>query len=197
MSDPDRPRPQGARAPDLRPLLDPGAIAILGASDDPTRIGGRPLRYMLEAGFARPIYPVNPNRATVQGLQAYASIADVPGPVDCALVALPAEIVAETLESCAAGGVKSAVVFSSGFAETDAEGAARQERLAEIARRTGIRIVGPNCLGIFNAGIGFYATFSSSLDAGPPPPGNIAIVSQSGAYGSHVFALARAKTWLP
>ncbi|MDH3790531.1 MAG: acetate--CoA ligase family protein [Rhodospirillales bacterium] len=193
MSDPDRPRPQGARAPDLRPLLDPGAIAILGASDDPTRIGGRPLRYMLEAGFARPIYPVNPNRATVQGLKCYATIADVPGPVDCALVALPAEIVVEAVEACAAKGVKSTVVFSSGFAETDAEGAARQARLAEVVRRTGIRVVGPNCLGIFNAGIGFYATFSSSLDAGPPPPGNIAIVSQSGAYGSHVFALARAK----
>jgi acyl-CoA synthetase (NDP forming) len=180
-------------APDLGPLLDPGAIAILGASDDPTRIGGRPLRYMLEAGFARPIYPVNPNRGTVQGLTAYASIADVPGPVDCALVALPAGIVVETLEACAAQGVRSAVVFSSGFAETDAEGAARQARLSEIARRSGIRIVGPNCLGIFNAAIGFYATFSSSLDAGPPPPGKIAIVSQSGAYGSHVFALARAK----
>jgi len=193
VSDPDRPRPQGARAPDLRPLLDPGAIAILGASDDPTRIGGRPLRYMLEAGFARPIYPVNPNRATVQGLKCYATIADVPGPVDCALVALPAEIVVEAVEACAAKGVKSTVVFSSGFAETDAEGAARQARLAEVVRRTGIRVVGPNCLGIFNAGIGFYATFSSSLDAGPPPPGNIAIVSQSGAYGSHVFALARAK----
>ncbi len=193
MSDPARPRPHGARAPDLRPLLDPGAIAILGASDDPTRIGGRPLRYMLEAGFARPIYPVNPNRDKVQGLKAYRTIADVPGPVDCALVALPAEIVVEAVEACAAYGVKSAVIFSSGFTETGAEGAARQARLAEIARRTGIRIVGPNCLGIFNAAIGFYATFSSSLDAGRPPSGHIAIVSQSGAYGSHVFALARAK----
>jgi acyl-CoA synthetase (NDP forming) len=193
LSDPDRPKLSRAEAPDLSPLLDPGAVAILGASDDPTRIGGRPLRYMLEAGFDRPIYPVNPNRGTVQGLKAYPTIAKVPGPVDCALVAVPAEIVVEALEACAARGVKSAVIFSSGFAETGAEGAARQARLAEIARRTGIRVVGPNCLGIFNAGIGFYATFSSSLDAGCPPPGRIAIVSQSGAYGSHVFALARAK----
>jgi acyl-CoA synthetase (NDP forming) len=193
VSDPDRPRPSRAEAPDLGPLLDPGAIAILGASNDPTRIGGRPLRYMLEAGFDRPIYPVNPNRGTVQGLKAYPTIAEVPGPVDCALVAVPAGIVVEALEACAAEGVKSAVIFSSGFAETGAEGAARQARLVEIARRKGIRIVGPNCLGLFNAAIGFYATFSSSLDAGRPPPGNIAIVSQSGAYGSHVFALARAK----
>ena len=193
LSDPQRPRPSRAEAPDLDRLLDPGAIAILGASDDPARIGGRPLRYMIEAGFDRPIYPVNPKRDTVQGLKAYPAIADVPGPVDCALVAVPANIVVETLEACAAEGVKSAVIFSSGFAEMDAEGAARQARLTEIARRTGLRIVGPNCLGIFNAAIGFYATFSSSLDAGRPPPGHIAIVSQSGAYGSHVFALARAK----
>ena len=140
MSNPDRPRPNRVAAPNLQSVLDPGAIAILGASDDPTRIGGRPLRYMRKAGFARPIYPVNPNRATVQGLKCYPTIADVPGPVDCALVGLPAGIVAETLEACAASGVKSAVVFSSGFAETDAKGAARQTRLSEIARRTGIRI---------------------------------------------------------
>jgi len=75
VSDPDRPRPSRAEAPDLGPLLDPGAIAILGASNDPTRIGGRPLRYMLEAGFERPINPVNPNRGTVQGLKAYPAIA--------------------------------------------------------------------------------------------------------------------------
>ncbi len=193
MSDLDRPRPSRSEAPGLDRLLNPAAIAILGASDDPTRIGGRPLRYMLEAGFDRPIYPVNPNRDTVQGLKAYPAIADVPGPVDCALVAVPAGIVVEAVEACAAGGVKSTVIFSSGFAEMDAEGAVRQARLAEIARRTGLRIVGPNCLGIFNAAIGFYATFTSSLDAGRPPLGNIAIVSQSGAYGSHVFALARAR----
>ncbi len=90
MSDPDRPRLSRAEEPDLDRLLDPRAIAILGASDDPARIGGRPLRYMLEAGFDRPIYPVNPKRDTVQGLKAYPTIAEVPGPVDCALVAVPA-----------------------------------------------------------------------------------------------------------
>ena len=108
--------------PDLGPLLNPSAVAILGASSDPARIGGRPLRYMLEAGFAGPIYPINPNRETVQGLKAYPDISVVPGPVDCAIVALPAALVADALEACAGAGVKSAVVFSSGFAEAGAEG---------------------------------------------------------------------------
>ncbi len=179
--------------PDLGPLLNPAAVAILGASSDPSRIGGRPLRYMLEAGFARPIYPINPNRNTVQGLKAYPSIGEAPGPVDCAIVALPAALVADALEACAGAGVKAAVVFSSGFAEAGPEGEVLQARVSEVARRSGLRVVGPNCLGVFNAAANFYATFSSSIDGGPPPPGHVAIISQSGAYGSHVFALARAK----
>ena len=186
-------RGESAAVPDLRPLLEPRAVAILGASTDPSRIGGRPLRYMLEAGFEGPIYPINPNRDTVQGLKAYASIEAAPGPVDCAIVAVPAALVPAALEACAGQGVKSAVVFSSGFAEAGAEGAALQTRMTEIARRGGIRIVGPNCLGIFNAAVHFYATFSTNFDGGYPPPGRIAIISQSGAYGSHVFALARAR----
>ena len=187
--------------PDLDALLEPRAVAIIGASNDPSRIGGRPIRYMLGAGFDRPIYPVNPNRVTVQGLPAYPSIGAAPGPIDCAIIALPADLVAQSLEDCADHGVKSAVIFSSGFAETGPEGAAPQARLTEIAKRRGIRVVGPNCLGIFNAAIGFYASFSTSLDDGFAEPGAIAIISQSGAYGSHVFAVARNKglgvrTWI-
>ncbi|MCH8998334.1 MAG: acetate--CoA ligase family protein, partial [Proteobacteria bacterium] len=104
-----------------------------------------------------------------------------------------AALVAHALEACAGAGVKSAVVFSAGFAEAGPEGAALQARVSEIARRTGLRVVGPNCLGVFNAAANFYATFSTSLDGGFPAPGQIAIISQSGAYGSHIFALARAK----
>ena len=117
---PERAAPQHSKpvaVPDLRPLLDPRAVAIIGASTDPSRIGGRPLRYMLEAGFDRPIYPINPNRETVQGLKAYPSIDQAPGPVDCAIIAVPAALVPDALEACAAQGVKSAVVFSAGFAE--------------------------------------------------------------------------------
>ena len=106
----------------MRPLLEPAAVAIIGASDDEARIGGRPLRYMREAGFSGAIYPVNPNRKTVQGMKALPSIREVPEPVDCAIVAVPAKIVVQTLEDCAAKGVKSAIIFSSGFAEVGPEG---------------------------------------------------------------------------
>ena len=178
---------------DLQPLLVPESVAVLGASNDPARIGGRPLRYMLAAGYRGALYPVNPNRDQVQGLKAYPSIADTPTPADCAIVALPANLVVQAVRDCAARGVRSAVIFSSGFAESGSEGAALQAELSRIVADTGIRVVGPNCLGIFNAAVSFYATFTSSLDSGFATPGKIAIISQSGAYGSHVFAIARSK----
>ncbi|HET6519176.1 MAG TPA: CoA-binding protein, partial [Geminicoccaceae bacterium] len=175
----------------LESLLNPSSVAILGASDDPGRIGGRPLRYMLEAGFAGRIYPVNARRKTVQGLAAYPGIADVPEPVDFALLALPAALGVEAVEACAAKGVRAMVIFSAGFAETGAEGRGLQERIAAIARRSGMRIVGPNCLGLFQTATGFFPTFTTSLDSGFPRPGRVAIVSQSGAYGSHLYVIAR------
>lgn len=177
----------------LRPLLSPRSVAIVGASDDPSRIGGRPLRYMREGGFRGPIYPVNPNRREVQGLTAYASVSDMPAPADCAIVAVPAPAVAETLEACAAVGIKAAIVFSAGFAETGAEGAARQAELSEIARRTGLRVVGPNCLGVLSFESRFFATFSSTGDGGFTAGGPLAIVSQSGAYGTHLYSVARSR----
>ncbi len=175
----------------LRVLLDPKSVAIIGASDDPGRIGGRPLRYMLDAGFAGPIYPVNPRREQVQGLKAYPSIDDVPGSVDCAVIAVPMNAVVDAVDRCGAKGVKAAVIFSAGFAEMGEEGAAEQLRLADVAARRGIRVLGPNCLGTFNAETGFIATFSSSVEKLAPRPGPIAIASQSGAYGSHLFSIAR------
>lgn len=175
----------------LRPLIEPESVVVIGASDDPARIGGRPLRYMREAGFRGAIYPVNPNRAEVQGLRAFASVREIPQPADCAIVAVPAPLVAETLEDCAATGVKSAIVFSSGFAEAGPDGVALQAQLSAIARRTGMRILGPNCLGVLGFGARFFATFSSTGDAGFTAPGPLAIVSQSGAYGTHLYAVAR------
>ena len=174
----------------LSALLHPRSIAIIGASDDPARIGGRPLAYTRDAGFAGSIFPVNPRRATVQGLPAFPSIADVPGPVDTAIIAVPAPAVVETAEACAAAGVKAAVVFSAGFAETGGEGRRRQDALTAIARAAGMRIVGPNCLGIYNSANGFYATFTTTLEAAHPVPGGVGLVSQSGAYGSHLSLLA-------
>ncbi|MES2986348.1 MAG: acetate--CoA ligase family protein [Pseudomonadota bacterium] len=177
----------------LDALLRPGAIAIVGASDDPARIGGRPLAYSLAAGFTGALYPVNPNRAVVQGLPAFASIADVPGAVDLAVIAVPASEVTAALEAVAAKGAKAAVVFSAGFAETGPEGRARQEALLARARELGVRLLGPNCVGLFNARIGHIATFSSGPEAGLSPEGRVGLVSQSGAYGTHLLAQARAR----
>ncbi|MEQ8397964.1 acetate--CoA ligase family protein [Thalassobaculum sp.] len=177
----------------LRPLISPRSIAIIGASDDPTRIGGRPLGYMLKSGFQGPIWPVNPKRETVQGLQAFASVDALPGAPDACIVAVPAAAVPDTLEALAAKGAKAAVVFSSGFAEMGEEGKAAQDRVRAIARAGGVRVLGPNCLGVFNAHNGWIATFSSSVEQELPKPGPVAIASQSGAYGSHAFALMRTR----
>lgn len=173
----------------LSALFEPASVAVIGASDDPGRIGGRPLSYLIRSDFAGPVYPINPNRTTVQGLKAYADISLTPGPVDLAIVALPAANVLDALEACAAKGVKSAVVFSSGFAEVGEVGADQQQRLTAIARKSGMRVLGPNCLGVFNSGHRFYATFSAALQAQLPAPGPLAIASQSGACGGHLAYL--------
>ena len=175
----------------LDALLRPASVAVIGASNDPTRIGGRPIRYLRAAGFAGRVHPVNPKHREVQGLPAFPHVSAVPEAVDLAVVAVPAPSVVETVEACAARGARAAVVFSAGFAETGAEGRRRQRRLAAVAAETGIRVLGPNCLGVYNSGIGLFATFSTTLEDGFPAPGGAALVSQSGAYGSHLSLLAR------
>ena len=175
----------------LDSMLRPRSIAVLGASNDPTRIGGRPISYMLSQRFAGAILPVNPNRAEVQGLPAYPSIADLPSVPDAAIVAVPAELAVQAVDDLGARGVRSAIVFTAGFAEMSEAGRLAQDRMLAAAGRHGMRLLGPNCLGLFNAHIGFYPIFSSSFENGWPPPGRIGIASQSGAYGTHMFATAR------
>jgi acyl-CoA synthetase (NDP forming) len=175
----------------LDALLAPSSVVVIGASDDPRRIGGRPLSYLLSRGFAGRVLAVNPKRETVQGLPALASLDDAPETPDLAIVAVPAATALATLEDCAARGVGAAVVFSSGFAEVDDDGGAGQRAMADVARASGMRILGPNCLGLYNAGIGLYATFTSTIEVETPLPGPVGVVSQSGAYGSHVAYLAR------
>src|SRR5205814_8358686 len=133
----------------LAPLLAPSSVAIFGASNDPTRISGRSLRYYREAGYQGGLYPINPTRDTVQGLTAYPDLASVPGAVECAVIAVPANLAVEAMESCVAKGVKGVVMFTAGFAEIGAEGRAMQERITQIARDNGLRLCGPNCLGLF------------------------------------------------
>ncbi len=175
----------------LAPLLAPGSVAVIGASSDPTRIGGRPIAYMKARGFAGAILPVNPNRSEIQGLPAYPDIASLPEVPDVAIVAVPAAQVVATVDALGTRGVKGAIVFSAGFAETGPPGAELQAELVATAQRHGMRMIGPNSLGVFNDRIGFYGIFSASLETGYPPPGRIGIVSQSGAYGTHVFTIAR------
>ena len=180
-----------ARFAGLTPLFAPRSVAVLGASSDPTRISGRPLAYMKAQGFQGGLYPINPNRAEVQGLKAYPSIADLPETPDVAIVAIAAEIAEKSISELAARGVKAAVMFTAGFAEMDEAGEAAQHRMVAVARKHGMRILGPNCLGVFDSRTAYYATFSSSFDSGWPVPGRIGIASQSGAYGTHLYTLAR------
>lgn len=173
----------------LTALAEPQSVAIIGASNDPDRIGGRALKYMLNRRFAGSLYPVNPNRETVQGVRAYDSIAALPERPDVALVSLPANLVVGAVKDLANAGVKSAVVFSAGFAETGPAGVALQQELIDAAGP--MRFLGPNSLGLFNERINFWGTFTASLETGWPVSGRIGIASQSGAYGSHIMCAAR------
>jgi acetate---CoA ligase (ADP-forming) len=174
----------------LDALVRPRSVALIGASDEPARIGGRPIAYMKSQGFKGAIYPVNPKRKTVQGLTAYASVPDLPETPDLGIIAVPGELAIQSLDALGAKGCRAAIVFTAGFAEVDEAGQQAQDRLTEAAKRHGIRMLGPNCLGVFNATIDFYGTFSASFEKGWPIPGRIGIASQSGAYGTHIFAAA-------
>ena len=175
---------------DLSSLFAPNAIAVVGASGDPSRIGGRPIAYCQRLGFQGAIYPVNPTRDTVQGLQAYPDIESLPTEADLFVLAIPAAQVPDALERAAARGARVAVVFSSGFGETGEAGEALQRELLEVVRRTGVRVLGPNALGLFCNHSRIAPTFTTFLEEAAPAPGNLAIVSQSGAYGAHLAMLA-------
>jgi acyl-CoA synthetase (NDP forming) len=146
---------------------------------------------MKAQGFQGALYPINPNRTEVQGLKAYPSVAALPETPDVAIVAVAAEIAENSITELAERGVKAAVMFTAGFAEMDEAGEEAQHRMVTVARKHGMRILGPNCLGVFDARTAYYATFSSSFDSGWPVPGRIGIASQSGAYGTHLYTLAR------
>ncbi len=176
----------------LDPILKPASVAVIGASDTPGRIGGRPV-FAMKDTFKGNLYAVNPNRETIQGLPAYRSIQDVPEPVDCAVIAVPAAQAVQTLRDCVACGVKGAVMFTSGFAEQNEAGARAQEEIAQISHSSGLRVLGPNCLGVFNLNQGWYGTFASAAGMMKVGAGPVGIVSQSGAYGSHLYIVAQAR----
>lgn len=177
-------------AADLSGLLNPRSVAIVGASDTPTRIGGRSLGYMLQRPFAGRLYPVNPTRDTVQGVPSYPSIDALPETPDVALLALPGRLVPEAVDQLVARGTRHAVIFSSGFAETGEAGARAQEELVRRARAGGLRLLGPNSLGVLNTRNNFWGTFTATLEGGFPTRGRVAIASQSGAFGAHLLCAA-------
>jgi len=174
----------------LEKMFRPASVAVIGASGDPDKLGGRTLLHLRELGYRGRIYPINVTAKMVQGLPAWPSVRGLPEVPDSALMLLPAHLVEPALEDCAAKGILHVQVLSSGFAEEGAEGAAMQDRVAALARRHGMRITGPNALGSISPPDGFFGTFSSLLATAQPGPGVIGIATQSGAYGSHIYAAA-------
>ena len=174
----------------LKEIMSPKSIAIVGASDNKTRIGGRPLSNMIEKGFSGEIYPINPNRDTVQGIKAYSSLLDVKDDLDFILVAVPSKLVVSVLEEAVIKKAKTALIFSSGFSEIGYEGEVLQNQIKKISQDSGLRVIGPNCLGLFNSTNNFFPTFTTTVNRTTPLPGGIAIASQSGAYGSHIYMVA-------
>lgn len=166
-------------------ILRPRAVAVIGASHHPHKIGGLLVSNLIRDGFSGPIYPVNRDATAVHGLRAYRSIGSIGAPVDLAVIAVPAAAVERTLAECAAAGVHGVVVITAGFAEAGEAGRAAERRLFELVRGSGMRMVGPNCMGVLNTdpAIRLDATFAPA----GPPAGNIGMFSQSGTLGIAVF----------
>ncbi|MSP87736.1 MAG: CoA-binding protein [Alphaproteobacteria bacterium] len=165
----------------FKALFEPTSIALIGASDDPAKNAGRPLRFLRRHGYAGAIYPVNPQRATIQGERAYASLADLPGPVDHAYILLGADAAIAAIEACASVRVPVATLLADGFAEAGTKGVERQRRLLAAAAKGGVRLVGPNSLGIVNAATGLALSANAALQAERLLPGNLMVLSQSGS----------------
>src|SRR5436309_5470563 len=182
----------------LDTLFAPGSIALIGASRDQEKIPGRLLSMLRKNAFPCKIYPINPNYGDIDGLKCFSSIADVGQPIDLAIVIIPAKAVLGALEQCAAAGVKNAVIISSGFAEEGGDSAAMQDAIAELAKRTGMRISGPNAEGFYSEVQRVAATFSPTVDVKPDERRLIAtrrrigIVAQSGGIGFAIYHRARA-----
>src|SRR6266481_4915096 len=182
----------------LDSFFSPGSVALIGASRDREKIPGRLLSMLRKNEFPGKIYPVNPNYGDIDGLKCFSSIDDVGQPIDLAIVIIPARAVLGALKQCAAAGVRNAVIISSGFAEEGGDSAAMQDAIAELAKKTGMRISGPNAEGFYSEVQRVAATFSPTVDVKPDGPRLIAskrrigIVAQSGGIGFAVYHRAKA-----
>lgn len=176
--------------PDLRAVLTPESVAIVGASDDLRKWGGSALRNLLDGGYEGTIYPVNPRGGVFFGLKAYTSIAEVPEAPDVALMAVGGQQVKGVLEECGRRGVRAAVVLAAGFSETGAEGAALEREILETALRYGVTLIGPNCMGLMSNEKSFHATGFAALH---PPKGRLSFISQSGSLGPGVVSTCESR----
>jgi acetyltransferase len=173
--------------PDFRRLFDPDAIALVGASADPEKLSGRPRRYLAKHGYEGDVYLVNPSHDEIAGEPCYDSVTEVPGPVDLALVLVPAAVAPAVVRDCGEAGVPFAAVIASGFGEVDAEGERLEADLLEAAEAGGVRVVGPNSEGVVNVPANVGASFSSILKRDDLRAGGLAFVTQSGAFGGALF----------
>ncbi|HYL88816.1 MAG TPA: CoA-binding protein, partial [Burkholderiales bacterium] len=177
----------------LGSALNPASVAIVGASDNPHKVGGRPILYLQRYGYRGAIYPINPARTIVQGLRAFSSLHETPQAPELAIVAVAGEEAVNAVEACAARGVKVAVVMTSGFGETGADGLKKQKQMVDAAHRAGMRLIGPNCQGLANFATGVVANFSTIFNELEARDGPVAIVSQSGANSQAIYTLLRDK----
>ena len=173
---------------DLTTLLSPRSIAIIGATPDPSRVGGRPLSFLRRFGFLGPIYPVNPKYEDIDGVRCYPSVADIPEPADMAIIAVPASHVIETMRACQAAGIPSMTIYSSGFSEMGGDGVELEDELKAVAEAGGSLVCGPNCQGVANLHDRMIANFSSTLSRDDIRAGPIGFVSQSGLFAGIVAA---------
>ncbi len=175
----------------LEKFFNPKAVAIIGASGNPSSIGGRPIKYLQQHGYKGEICPVNPKYDEIAGLNCYKTVLDLPDGVDVALVAVNYRLVIQAVKDCAQKGIKYAFIFSSGFAESGEEGKKMQDEMVRVAKEAGIRLLGPNCQGMVNLVDDVACSFSASLEISPYLKGSVGFVTQSGALGYSIFNLAQ------
>jgi acetyltransferase len=175
-----------ATPPNMERLLSPRSIAMVGASNNATSIGGQVFANLVRAFERGPVIPIHPRDAEVQGKKAYASVSELPEAVDMVVVSVPAPAVPGVIAEAAEKGIGGATVITSGFAEGEAGGTDLQQQITDIARASGLRVIGPNCIGFLNLWGGVMANFALPPTAPLPPPGPVALVSQSGGFGSYI-----------
>lgn len=168
---------------DLRVFFRPAGVAIIGASREPHKLGYGIVRNLQDVRYDGNIYPVNPNEEEILGYKVYRSVADIEGPLDLAVISVPAPAVPDQIEACGKRGIKGAIIVSGGFRETGPEGAQREKDIAAIAAKYNMRIIGPNCIGTIDA----HTPLNTTFVVGMPRPGDIAFVSQSGAMAAGVM----------